>query len=268
MPIDPTLDPLKSRLARLLGARPSSPDRAARHRLAEHLEARVAANGAARARGRSSARSWRGLALATRLAVASVIAVGVTVGACQMPAEVDVDMGLRVVVQLPVTDEVETQMRALGAALDELATDSRPPAAKRHDARVEIQARTRAADGDEDAMLSVTVDLWAAGLREADVVATVEDALPTAEIQDIQRIEGSVRTTLGDRFAHELFDTELDTDDVEAAKARILSDLEARGIEAKDASVEIRERDGHREIEVRVEQRHDETTGHGIEARP
>lgn len=259
MPIDPTLDPLKARLGRLLGARPSSADPAGARRLRTRLEARVEA--------KSSASGWRAMTLATRLAVAAVAVAGVTVGACQMRAEVDVDMGLRVTLELVPAQDTEAQMRDLGAALEELTAQSRPPAATEHLARVEIRAELHDSSAAQSSTprLRVTLDLWAPGLREADVVSTVEATLPEAEIQDLQRIEGAVQTTVGDRFAHELFDAELDSEDVAAAKTRILADLEARGVDTRDAQVEIRDHDGHREIEVRVQREQSDDVGHEIE---
>jgi len=237
-------------LRRLFGARSSPPDATARERLEARLEARVAQRRGSDHRV-GAPRRW---AFATRLAVGATVAAAVTVGACQVPTEVELDMGLRVDLRVEPGPNTEAQLETLGANLERVMSATRKPGATRHVARVDMRVMLEEREGMPPRMV-VTIDMWATGLDEVTVIDTITETLPRADVTDVHRVEGSVHTTVGDRFAHELFDVDLDAENVEEARARILADLEARGL-ADGAQVEVTDEDGHRKVEVRVRQGH------------
>lgn len=245
---------LRRRLSRLLSARPTKADPSRREELARRLERRVAQLDEPEHVGGVRALVW---VLATRLAVATAAFVALGVVACSLPTEVDVDLGLRVQLSFTDVDDPSAQLERLGVALEGMSRagiERGPAAAGPHEVRVEVHARVVEIEDEAGAVTrrsEATVHLWAENLDEATVIDTIEAAAPAATVVDIEGVAGPVETTMGDRFAHELFDADLDEMDVEQARRRILADLEARGL-ADGAEVKVSDADGHRRVEVRV----------------
>lgn len=241
---------LRQLMRRLATSRRHPPDPGRRDELRTRLEARVVSMGEeSRESGWSG---WTGLTLAARLAVATAGVVALGVGACALPTEVDMDLGMRVELAFDDPEAGAAALEDVARALERMTEGRGATAAA--PVRVEIQAsmtELRDGEGGVERRLTATVDLWAPALDEAAVIEVIERAGDGVWVEGVQRVEGPVETTMGARLGHEVFDLDLDDASVEEARRRILEDLEARGL-AEHAEVHVSDENGHRRVEVRV----------------
>ena len=246
------LDPLTARLRRLFGARPTdpAPEREAARR--DALEDRLASLHERQYGGRRSGGGpvspWPGLTLAARLAIAGVAMTVAGLAACQIPVDVELELGRRLVFQVPAGADAMQIIEALGRDL-ELRTGAE-----------KIEMRVHHFGGPT---MEARLDVWGENLDPAEVEAVLADYdFTTEDVQDLS-LEGKVRTTWGDRLGHDLLDLDLDLDSMNVAEARrqIIEHPEAEGVRGTmDVRVEDDE-DGHRRVEIRVEEVRHETTG-------
>ncbi len=255
-------DPLVARLRRLLGARPRAAapqgESVRRNALEERLAAAHERQYGERRSGGGPVSPWPGLTLAARLAIAGVALTVAGVAACQIPVEVELELGRRLVFEVPAGPDAEQLIEALSLDLE-----GRTGAEK-------IEMRVHHFGGET---MQARLDVWGEHI-DLDVLEQVlaDHGLSADEVEDLS-LEGSVRTTWGDRLGHDFLDFELDLRDVDVAEARrrIIEHLEAEGVHGTmEVKVEDTD-DGHRRVEIRVEEiRHEpaQEGGHELEPAP
>lgn len=246
------LDPLTARLRRLLGASPAPAQTgdttASRDALEERLAGLHEAQYGARRSGGGPVSPWPGLTLAARLAIAGVAFTVAGLAACQIPVDVELELGRRLVFQVPSGPDAMRTIEALGRDLE------------RRTGAEQIEMRIHHFGGP---MMEARLDVWGENLDPAAVEAVLAEYDFTADDVADLSLEGTVRTTWGDRLGHDLLDLDLDLDSMDVAEARrqIIEHLEAEGVHGTmDVRVEDDD-DGHRRVEIRVEEVRHETTG-------
>lgn len=251
MPSESSTDLVERELAELHRPRvePPAPD--------ERLEAELLSSWAARyarphagvesPRSREGVRAgvWVGVwsALAGhRLALACFALFVVLAGACVLPTSLDVPLGLAV--------EIRSSSGALPAQDIARYVQSRAEAGK-----VDVIVRELVRDGEPESHMQIRLWDQSLALGELEHELRVEfPALADAEI-DERALEGEVETIWGRRLAHRAFDLSLRETDVEQARLELLVRLQQQGFDEDEITVKVRDRDdGHREVEVRVEQ--------------
>lgn len=236
---EPITDRLGARLRRLYRAAEPAPEDMSQG--ADALERRLLAEHAARYPG-GEASGLRGFAAAHRGAFAA-LALGVaTAGACQVPVDYEREFGASVECQLPRDSLPEGQVDAIARALEQ-GLGSERLALDVHD--------------DGGPSLRFRVDLWGASVDDAGLIAALRDAAPQIPAGACTRtpLAATVHGTLGGRLGLRFFDVDLDREDAETARARIVEELAQQGLEG-DAEIEIRDDgEGKREVEVRIRAR-------------
>lgn len=214
-------------------------DAEARDRLERELLARLP-----EARPRAWGRRALGIGLAAALAL----------GACALPADYEAPVGhrLAIIADAAILDHVDPH------ALAAYVTEAHDPDELRISMSVESK-RERTGDGSVHEHTEVRIGLDAVGddIEPEALFAELQQrfpALASATLQD-QELLGTVHGTLGGRLSHAWLDLEIDRHGVEEAKARLMEQLRAQGIEG-EPRIEITDHDdgeGHRRREVRVE---------------
>jgi hypothetical protein len=226
---------IQRRLASLLSRDIPLPDPATRRALEDRLVARLPAP------------APRGFLSAHRFALAGLAAAIAVVGACRLPADYPLDVGERVAIVLD----------------DERAAEIDPQLIARHVEttwpieRLEVAV---AVEEDDAGHRATRIQLDAVGDVTADEMW--EDLVETFPVLDGARMEPEdlevmVHGTVGGRLSHEVLDVVIDVESAEQARADILEQLAAQGLEG-DADVSVTDHpDGRREvrIEVRAEKR-------------
>lgn len=181
----------------------------------------------------------RGFFAAHRFAVAGVGVALATAAACQVPLDYEREFGASVTCELAretwPEGQVDSIARELAAALG-----AERLALRVHD--------------DGGAMQSFRVDLWGADVDDAGLIAALHERAPQLPANACKRapLAGTVHGTLGGRLGYSLLDLDLDHADVESTRQEILEALEVQGLQG-EAQVEIREADGKREVQIRIE---------------
>lgn len=226
-----SLDPTEDDLRRALAVDQGDADDVRRHKLG--LEQRLLAQYDARSVGRSRPR-W---ALAAKLAAAAALVGVATVAACQIPVEMDVPVGARVNFELDPEAGHETLLPLVRELEAELGTD---------ELEVRVQVERRSGDGEQPAAFA-TIDILTADIPFDVIEVEVEEVFPNA---DIEPLTGRVRTTLGRRIEHDVFERALDAETLDEARDQLLEELAARGLTA--VSVEATEDEHGRHVHVRA----------------
>ena len=178
-----------------------------------------------------------------RFAAAAGVALLAAVGACSLPAEVPMEMGRQIEMDLPFDAKAPDKIQALAKELE----SSLP--VEELDVMVEVQKEEFTDGRPAHAQMHATIRMWGTDLDPA----TIQDALTPFDGAEITVLEGVVQTTVGERFRHQAFKSALADKDVEAAKRAIVEELVAAG-EVGKAKVRVEDDgDGHRRVEVRVE---------------
>jgi hypothetical protein len=232
---------IEAALARLLGARPAEqaeiePDAALENELMAHFE-RVHPQTES-AEGGGGVGGMFAFARMHRWALTGVLAGLASIGACYAPADVEVPLGVTVEFISHDEDPHALVQQVVGYVEDSTgATEVGVSALKSHDGPLQIRMR-----------------VWGPGVP-ADLEEELAGVFPQLEVAELTShpLEGRVRTTLGRRLGHQWLDLALREDDLERARADLLAQLAAEGLEG-DVDIEIREHDGHQEVRVRVEQ--------------
>jgi hypothetical protein len=176
--------------------------------------------------------------------LAAAASIAFLVGACAMPVEVDTDLGIGLTLVAPAEDELPVEAiahaAAEGSGAEEISVE-----ASIHDGSVRLQ-----------------IGLWGADVDAGMVTAQLRDEFPELAHVDIddEVLEGRVRTNLGGKLMHDIFDRSWADDDVEAARAHVVEALRARGIEG-DVEVDVTDVPGGRQIKVGVRQHLGDTDG-------
>ncbi len=232
-------DRFTTRLRRLFGAR-ARLDRHADRAKREALEQRLLAQHGQRYPAGPTLATPRSLALVGRLAVASVALAVAGIAACQIPVGVELELGRRVVFEVPADDPAEADAR-IEAVMQEFERRSNAES---------IELRVRHHGGET---MQATLDVWGSALDLDAIEAVLDEHGFTANgnIEDLA-LAGTVRTTWGDRLGHDLFDLDLDLEsmDVEQARQAILDQLDAQGFVG--AEVEVESGEGMHRVEIRL----------------
>ncbi len=219
----------------------SDSERVRREKHCHTLEHQLLSQFASRPAPREHSRFWGFVFGARRFAVASVVFAALAIGACQMPVEMNLVMGQQMRFVLPATDDMHDQVRQITREIEEIA-----PVEK-----IEVQIQR----SNTDEHMVVQLGVWGEGLDPEVVFDHLRTKLPILEEAecDAQPLQGTVRTTLGDRLGHDLFHLALDERNVEDARAAILREIEASGFDG-DAQVTVEEGGGHRRIQIKLHQ--------------
>lgn len=170
-------------------------------------------------------------------------------GACVVPTDYELAMGMRMVVTL-IGSPHSFDPEALGRQLESEFAPAQM--------RIMVAASSGAPEGVQAPReLKITLDL--VGDLDPDAVERSArahfPALREADIE-VQALDGTVHGTLGGLISERTFGLKLDRGSVEETRARILEELAAQGLEGT-ATIEIQDEetlDGHRrEVRVRVE---------------
>jgi hypothetical protein len=179
------------------------------------------------------------LALVGRLALASAALTVAGVAACQIPVDVELELGRRVVFEVPAGPDAHDQIERVMQEFE-----------RRSNAE-SIELRVRHTGGET---MQATLDVWGSTLDLAAVDAVLDEHGFTPDDVEDLALAGTIQTTWGDRLGHELFNLELELDhlDVDQARQAILDQLEAHGFDG-DAEVEVEVGDGIRRVEIRLD---------------
>lgn len=187
----------------------------------------------------------RGFVRAHRWALAGVGLGLAVVGACQVPVDYEREFGASVTCEVPREAWPEGQ-------IDGVATDLADSfSAKRVAVRVH--------DGGGPTR-DFRIDLWDAEVDDAGLLRALGEHAPWLPAGACVHtpLTGTVHGTLGGRLGHNLLDLDLDRADAEATRLEVLEELARQGIEG---NAEVRVLDdgaGRREVQVRIQARHEE----------
>lgn len=181
----------------------------------------------------------RGFFAAHRLAVASVCVGLAAAAACQVPLDYEREFGASVTCEVPREIWPEGQVEGIANELAE-ALGAERVALRVHD--------------DGGATRSFRVELWGAEVDDDGLIAALRERAPRIPAGACVRtpLAGTVHGTLGGRLGFGLLHIDLDHADAETTRLEILEALEREGMEGA-AEVDIREVDGKREVQIRIE---------------
>ncbi|HVO29342.1 MAG TPA: pilus assembly protein N-terminal domain-containing protein [bacterium] len=174
------------------------------------------------------------------LIAASLLAVVAAGAAAAAPTHLDVEVGRSIDIHLPPGAPVPEN---LGEAFHLTEANGLRKVA------IRVMA--------EDAGTDIHVDLLANDLP-AQLAPTLRAAIPALASVPIEEkpLSASVRTSMGKRVAHELFDLDLDTLSVEEAQRAVEARLAAQGITGADVKIErTTGADGKPETKLKVQKR-------------
>lgn len=203
---------------------------------ADALERRVLAAHAAAYPARGGV---RGFFAAHRFAVASVSVGLAAAAACQVPLDYEREFGASVTCELARETWPEGQVDGIAQELAQALGAER------------LAMRVHDGGG---ATLSFRVDLWGAEVDDAGLIAALRERAPQIPASACLRtpLAGTVHGTLGGRLGYGLLALDLDHADAESTRLEILEALERQGMSGA-AEVQIREVDGKREVQIRIE---------------
>ena len=172
------------------------------------------------------------------LVAAALMMVGVA--ACAAPADIEVDVGRRISIELAAGAEPPADPEAIVNVIRGNGSTAQV------DFRMMMQNGKRTFD----------IEVWGNGLSKAPFADEIRAAVPElakAEIRE-EVLEANVHGTLGEKLGHDWLNLDvIDENDVEAAKEQVMKQLAARGVTGKvDVDVQ-NEGDGKRKVKVRVE---------------
>jgi hypothetical protein len=202
------------------------------------------------ARHGGSTPAW-GWGLLPRFALAFAALLLVIVGACVLPTSYDVPLGLSVEIttadELPHTAIVEFVHERGEAGEIEVFVHRR---------------ETRGSGQHVEPQTQMVIRMWDQSLAVGEIEQELREAFPE-ELQHATIVEtpleGEIETIWGRRIAHRTFHMALRDVDVEQARAHLLVQLEAQGLDAEEVVVEVNDRpNGMREVRVEIERKADE----------
>lgn len=192
-----------------------------------------------------------------KIAVGLGLGAALAVGACVMPVDYDAGLGHRLGIVVDRSVDVDPH------AIAEYITDHYAPDELRlsiSEERTRIVGEDGAMQETHDVRIGIDAigeDIDTTQLWDELVVAFPE--LGEGRLED-ESVTATVHGTLGGRLSSAWLDVVIDRDGVDAAKAQILRELDAAGVEG-DAQVEIVDdvdASGHGRREVRVWIEHEE----------
>lgn len=172
------------------------------------------------------------------LVAAALMMLGIA--ACAAPADIEVDVGKRVSIEVAPGAEPEDPEAIVNIVRGSGTT-------------TEVGVRMTMQDGKG----LMEIEAWGNGLSKEPIADKIRVAVPSlakAEIRE-EVLEGKIRGTLGEKLGHDWLNLDvIDENDVELAKEQVMKQLAARGVTGKvDVDVQ-NEGPGKRKVKVRVEQ--------------
>lgn len=171
------------------------------------------------------------------LVAAAVMTLGVA--ACAAPADIEVDVGRRVSIELPEGVEPPLDHQAIEAMIQGNGSTT--------------EARVRMAM--QNGKSTFEIEVWGNGLSKTDVADEIRAKFPALAKAAIHEevLEGRVHGTLGQKIGHHWLNLDvIDKSDVEAAKQQVMQQLAAQGVTGK-VDVDVQDEGGKRKVKVRVE---------------
>ncbi len=177
--------------------------------------------------------------LLRQIAIAAAVLLILSIGACQVPVDVQMNLGQRMHFVLPATPELRDRVHELVDTVRGLAEAE----------KVEVRVVD---DGGET--LRLTLGVWGERVDPQVVFEGVIEAYPELEIleREAAPMEATVRTTLGDKLRHELFARALNEHSVEEARAVILEELAREGFVGAAQVLVEDGGDGKRRVEIKL----------------
>ncbi|HRI63749.1 MAG TPA: hypothetical protein PK156_05910 [Polyangium sp.] len=175
-----------------------------------------------------------------KMLLVAAAAMMLGIAACAAPADIEVDVGKRVTI--------------------EMAEGAKPPADP--EAIVDI-VRGSGSTAQVDLRLvmengkpKLQIEVWGNGLSKEVVAEKIRKTVPelaNAQIRE-EVLEGKVHGTLGEKLGHDLLNMDvIDEEDVELAKEQVMKQLAEQGVTGKvDVDVQ-NDGPGKRKVRVRVE---------------
>ena len=199
--------------------------------------------------GRSGAMAWLGwfeLLGAYRFAVAAVVLFMTLAGACVLPTSYEVPLGLSL--EIRANASIELPVKDI-AQFVQMAGEAE---------EVDVLVRELVTEGEQQTIMQIR--LWGQSFERGELELLLRERFPALDAADAQieeqALEGEIETVWARRLAHQTFELALKETDLEQARAQLLLQLHEQGIEAGEVTIEVRDReDGHREVELRIEQR-------------
>jgi hypothetical protein len=189
---------------------------------------------------RDASLAWFG---AHRFAVGFAALFVLVFGACVLPTSYEIPLGLRIDVHAPPGERLP--VHELTAFVRE-----RSQAAK-----IEVVAREVVRDGGPPTA-ELSILLWDQAAALGELEPQLREQFPALANADIHEhaLAGELDTIWGRRLAHRALRMPPREVDVEHARAALLIQLHASGLEQDEVVVEVRDlADGHREVEVQIE---------------
>lgn len=163
------------------------------------------------------------------------------IAACAAPADIEVDVGKRISIELP---------------------EGAPPPADPEAIMNVVQGSEKAAQVDMRLQMKngkgvLEIEMWGTGFSSAPLADKIRAAAPElakAQIRE-EMLEGKVHGTLGEKLGHDLLNLDvLDESDVEVAKQQIMKQLAEQGVTGK-VDVDVQNAGpGKKMVKVRVQQ--------------
>lgn len=177
------------------------------------------------------------------------------IAACAAPADIEVDVGKRVSIELAAGTEPPEDPEAIVHIVRGSGTT------------MQVDMRMTMQDGKG----VFEIEAWGNGLSKepiADKIRAAVPALAKAEIHE-EMLEWKVQGTLGEKLGHDWLNLDvIDESDVELAKEQVMKQLAERGVTGKvDVDVQ-NEGPGKRKVKVRVEQQDCEPDPEGSVPQP
>jgi hypothetical protein len=171
------------------------------------------------------------------LVAAALMMLGVA--ACAAPADIEVDVGRRVSIEMAAEDAKSADPEAIANLI------------RGNGSTAEVRVRMMMQNGKG----TLDIEAWGNGLSNepvADKIRSSFPALAKAEIRE-EVLEGKVHATLGEKLGHDLLNLDvIDENDMEAAKEQVMRQLADQGVTGK-VDVDVQNEGGKRKVKVRVE---------------
>lgn len=172
------------------------------------------------------------------LVAAALMMVGIA--ACAAPADIDVDVGRRITIELAEGAQPPKDPEAIVKIVEG------------NGAPAQVDVRLMKQDG----KTTLQIEAWGNGVANQSFAEKIRTAVPEVANAQIREevLEGKVHGTLGEKLGHDLLNLDvIDENDVEAAKEQVMKQLAAQGVTGKvDVDVQ-NEGPGKRRVKVRVE---------------
>jgi len=177
------------------------------------------------------------------------------IAACAAPADIEVDVGKRVSIELPEGAPQPADPEAIVKIVQ----------GSEKTAQVDVRLQMKNGRG------VLEIEMWGTGFSTEPVADKIRAGVPElakAQIHE-EMLEAKVHGTLGEKLGHELLNLDvIDKNDVEVAKQQIMKQLADQGVTGKvDVDVQ-NDGPGKQRVKVRIQQEDCETEQEGAMPAP